>query len=380
MTHRACVFGYGYNDYTYGAGGIASTRSNHIGSETTTQGHADADRDFQTDYPLETNDHTGTDAFNAYHHEGRRWNIMACTWDLNDNTNGLITSLAVNINGQAVSDGRRTMCRIGQGNEPSTPSLLRPWEPTKQPDMLAPIRLGDLVRKDDFESSLYGHPADATYGMFAIYDAYQDVNMLMLPLWQEQFYYQAQDLNTETAAYTSPLLDLGADPGQLITIRSLSWTSWWPDYMAGYDANVTNTLIPEWGQLPLSATEEFDFRDPVWGDPDYQQTSWMQNRSLSPADWDPFTLDIKVNAGLPDEQWLYGGNTPDTPLSYCGGSVPAVSNARAATGGPIQIRVHFNVPEPPDPGLTVRESPYLDDITITYIPASGAKFLYYQMH
>ncbi|MFC1586812.1 PilX N-terminal domain-containing pilus assembly protein [Planctomycetota bacterium] len=307
----------------------------------------------------------------AYHFEGRRWNIIAATWAFGENlTNIIVNGYMINPVSQPGGDltGWNGMKSL------NTPFKVKPGGAEQ---FKAPIRLGAFARPQGHTINLH-QPADSTYGEFVFYnDAIIDVSKFSHLdgfFWEEGFYYYDPG---EPATYTTPEINLGAKAGKSVTIRSISWTGRWPQYLGSEDINPVSQSDPLWGEL-----------DPMWGNKKYQPPVWLTAKYADdPAFWDPFTMDVFYRSTTEPfaARWLYADNEleswppPKTPLSYSGGSIPFdTDGCKLKTDEPIKLKFYFNLA--PNQVEKLRESPYLDDITISYIPAHGVKFLYYQMH
>ncbi|MFC1588074.1 PilX N-terminal domain-containing pilus assembly protein [Planctomycetota bacterium] len=315
----------------------------------------------------------------AYHFEGHRWNLIAASWGFQEGV------FQLSINGLSMDP---TYCKLGNFENMATMAVpftiirkvrMPMFEDYSSPDQpfKAPIRLGTFSRAQGFGCHLLD-PADSTYGEFVLYkdsiDSEASFQRIGDFFRDEGFYYHDPG---EPAAYTTPEINLGAKVGKPVTIRSISWTGHWPQYVCADDVAPAEDL------------------DPQWGSPDYAMPIWMDKNSdgrfdmlcldddlKHPRYWDPFTVDIFAN-----DCWLYADNgpgcwnltPPETRLSYPGGSVPYDTDGwKLKTDDPIRLKFYFNLADSQVEPL--RESPYLDDITITYVPAQGVKVLYYQMY
>ncbi|MFC1587679.1 hypothetical protein ACFL54_05150, partial [Planctomycetota bacterium] len=310
----------------------------------------------------------------AYHFEGRRWNIIAASWDFANNQS------CVSLNGQQADYDYRSNGYFYDASTLAPPFTIVPGGDEQ---FKAPIRLGAFARPQGIGNDIdvwnvtinLHEPADTTFGEFIFFKEALPEGPFQIQTripWEEGFYYH--DFG-EPAAYTTPEINLSTKPGKAVTIRSISWTGHWPQYVCSEDVVETDNL------------------DPVWGNSDYTMPRWMDMNSngsfdfrcadlekYHPKYWDPFTVDIFAN-----DKWLYAEAEsdpwmpPQTPLSYSGGSMPLdIDGYKLTTEYPIRLKFYFNLAE--DQVEPLRESPYLDDITITYIPAQRVKFLYYQMH
>ncbi|MFC1588414.1 hypothetical protein ACFL54_08890, partial [Planctomycetota bacterium] len=331
------AFGFGW-DATCRSRGFYFRRTNFAGTDL------DPDRIYRVD---------GRD---AYHFEGHKWNIFTVGWRFGGNY------VFCNVNGQ---EGDRTYCggqTLGDGTTLAqlfvTNTDLRMGDNFEYAHFNAPIRLGTFARPQGNTTNLHS-PADSTLGGFI---SYKDVildqamfNRLDDFFWEDGFYYHDPD---EPAAYTTPEIDLGSRLGKPVSIRSISWTGRWPDYLRAQAAKNAGHTDPVWGQL------EDANQWPQWLTANFPGDD--------PGNWAPFLVDIKT-----DDTWHY--EEDETKLINSGGSLPTdVDGNKLTTEDPIRLKFYFNLAE--DQVEPLRESPYLDDITITYIPAQAVKFLYYQMH
>ncbi|MFC1588207.1 hypothetical protein ACFL54_07850 [Planctomycetota bacterium] len=291
------------------------------------------------------------------HFEGRRWNLIAASWGFQTNI------FQLSINGLALEPTYRKLGRYsGMG------TLAMPYRIIRKIDLItwqditsserpfrAPIRLGAFARTQGFGVNLH-EPADSTYGEFVIYKdaisseaSFQRIGDFFR---DEGFYYHDPG---EPAVYTTPLINLAAKAGKLVTIRSISWTGHWPQYVIANEAANTEHLDPVWEHMKVE-----------------QRPQWMTADFGDPGKWAPFLVDIKT-----DDTWHYGSSA--TKMTNSGGSIPLDADGKKLkTEESINLKFYFNLA--PNHAEPLRESPYLDDITITYIPAHGVKFLNYQMH
>ncbi|MFC1588003.1 hypothetical protein ACFL54_06820 [Planctomycetota bacterium] len=324
------TFGFGYSGSALDVGGIHSRRTNYRGTAE------DPARNYKT-----------TTEENAYHFEGRRWNMLAISWLFG--AAGSVPSLTMLKNGQA-SDPLYHSTTACNSDPKSLMQLCSPgWSYT------APIRLGAFARIGECHiGTPYSvfDPADSTFGeMFVMQEQFGDIDFM--PFWKEGFYYHDPD---KLAAYTTPDIDFGAKPGKPVSIRSISWTGRWPEYVrADPVVDDDKYLDPVWGQL------EEENQWPEWLTANYPGDD--------PRKWTPFLVDIKT-----DDTWHYEDDA--TKMIDSGGSTPTNADGyKLVTDESIQLKFYFNLAADQ---IEIRESPYLDDITITYV--SGTKFLFYQMH
>ncbi|MFC1588420.1 PilX N-terminal domain-containing pilus assembly protein [Planctomycetota bacterium] len=328
----------------------------------------------------------------AFHFEGRRWNMIAVSWCFSAPIPSYLNrKMQVGLNGQQMTNPLQCTYGFGSAN-PTTLALpytiirecdynTSSWDykditPADAPrPFLAPIRLGAFARSQGFSVNLH-EPADSTYGEFIFYKNAIIKRPLFAHLddffWVDGFYYHDTG---KPATYTTPEIDLGTRPGKPVTIRSISWTGRWPQYVMAADVNEDSMPDPVW--------ETSEYSDYYQATVDADMPPWLEKMSPKddPKTWDPFTVDILAN-----DCWLYSGSesgcwnlpAPETRLSYSGGSVPFDDDGwKLKTDEPVRLKFYFNLAanqvEP------LRESPYLDDVTITYIPAQGVKVLFYQM-
>ncbi|MFC1588002.1 hypothetical protein ACFL54_06815 [Planctomycetota bacterium] len=313
----------------------------------------------------------------AYHFEGRRWNMIAVTWMFQDNL------AHISVNGRQPNPSFRNSLLTHAATLAVPYTIIREIDWSTRMDItpadaprpfLAPIRLGAFARSQGCSWNLY-EPADSTYGEFIFYnDGIIDQDIFARTddfFWDEGFYYHDPG---NPATYCTPEINLGAKPGKPITIRSISWTGRWPQYVMAADINEDSTPDPVWG-----TAEYIDYFQQTVGE---DMPLWLENMSSKddPETWDLFTVDIFAN-----DNWLYAGSDPscwnltppETSLSYSGGSIPVdVNGYKLKTDENIQLKFYFNLAD--DQVEPLRESPYLDDITITY--ETGTKILFYQMH
>ncbi|MFC1587602.1 PilX N-terminal domain-containing pilus assembly protein [Planctomycetota bacterium] len=326
------MWGASVND----CGGIPSTLANEVGID-----------------PLLTD---------QYSFDGRRWNLLAGSWFQEIiwpyPFNGT-HEIKLTINGKIVPETRKI---VGGLSLPSS-SLIGVHRPGWA--FSRPVRFGAWSRTSpNIDRYTIHDPADATFGeIFVMLEDQEDMVHFQSD-WDEGFY--SNGTGSDTPCFTTSPLDLDTRRSNKVnTIRSISWTCRWPD------------KVRSWNAAPNSNP------DPAWSCPDFVRPPWMDASDM-PENWDPFTVDIKTNIGQPDEAWFYsetvGHTPPETDLSYSGGSVPVHPDGqRLQTTTPVQLRFYFNLADAEDQVEPLRESPYLDDITITWYPPGGAKILWYQM-
>ncbi|MFC1587825.1 hypothetical protein ACFL54_05915, partial [Planctomycetota bacterium] len=331
------AFGWGWGSSCYQRG-IHFARTNFVGT------NEDSDRKYRVD---RTNSYGIPLTTEAYHFEGRRWNLIAATWRFNMQDKEGVKFIS--INGQQSDLQLHSVFHF-------QPTGLLGWYGCFDywaDDFRTPIRLGEFSRPQGPVKSVF-EPADSTYGEFIFYKKEVGDPALFAHLdtffWDDGFYYHDPGY---PAAYTTPEIDLGAKSRKPVTIRSISWTGRWPDYMC---AN------------PVADDEYFD---PVWGCDDYQAPQWL---TANCGKWAPFLVDIKT-----DDTWHYVDD--EIKLINSGGSMPTDTDGNTLeTEESIQLKFYFNVADKQDDEVEpLRESPYLDDITITYLPAGAPRILFYLM-
>lgn len=323
--------------------GVRTRRTNFIGQ----MDKEDPDRDY-----------IRTGGQKSYHFEGRRWNLFTASWKLASGN----CDIALRVNNCASDPGmRKTTGNPQYGLD----NPYRDYNYDASKPFKAPIRLGAFVRKQ--EEFMNPHePSDSTFGEFQLFASDFNLNNATPPIWDEGFFYSD---TADPAAYVTPEIDLGANENHRVTVRSVSWTCRWPEYLKSSDQSYNQTRV-----------------DPVWNDYEFTAPAWMGGDL--PNQWTPFSVDIQENVDTdikPD--WLYGRDTteggyglkaPQTGMTYCGGSVPNLPGGGSLqTRGTIKLKFYFNTPSILDRVEPMRESPYLDDITITYYSSAKVKFLYY---
>lgn len=359
----------------------------------------------------------------VYHVEGRRWNMAYLGaqikwephvgnnfnpftyWHSISHTNPEPFVFQMHLNGQKVASqqsGAPTGTGLNSTDYAGSDHFhYYPWaarnsfmDPIPQaPALSAPIRFGAFARcKSSYANNAQVYdPADSTFGEFFIYkrrwpdttNFNNNTSGVNNSMWMKGFYYN----DPAPAVYTTPEIDLGASltmkkhevngkpvltfTSSPVIIRSIAWTDRWPDFVIGKD------IVPE-------------AKDPAWdhydtaGEYAAAKPGWMTGAD-DPKSWDPFTVDLRFVDDTRTKQWLYDDahnmTPPVTGLADSGGSQPTMPGAgeRVRTYGPIQLRFYFNLKsygQHPEP---LRESPALDDITITYITEEFPKVLYYRM-
>ncbi|MFC1587605.1 PilX N-terminal domain-containing pilus assembly protein [Planctomycetota bacterium] len=303
-----------------------------------------------------------------YRFEGHRWNILSGSWIFKQTTEGMWINggdafFQLQINGKPLDWAREQVSRYGGLYGTPGATLLRLQEPGET--FIMPLKLGGWARRmGGTTTDMYNldQSADSTYGEFMLMTDPEDNLLEYAAEWGAACFLTNE---TEPLYYVTPPIDLGAKDSKPVAVRSISWTGRWPDEVNSLDVNTD---------------DQTDKPDPAWSnEEEFSRPDWM---TTDPADWDLFTVDIMTDVGDSNAEWLYqeimGRTPPDTSLSYSGGAVPIDSNGSLLpTSAPVQLRFYFNVDE--DQPHPVRESPYLDDITITWYPPGGAKILWYQM-
>ncbi|MFC1587781.1 PilX N-terminal domain-containing pilus assembly protein [Planctomycetota bacterium] len=304
----------------------------------------------------ETANETGVDLLEpmAYRFEGHRWNILSGCWTFRESPEIHLT-IQMQINGKKVDDIRQQLPPWGSTFFLTTAgtSLLNPHRPGET--FIMPIKLGGFARRflgEPIEVDMYNmnYSADSTYREFMLMTNPEENLLEYVAEWDAACFLTNE---AEPLYYVTPPINLGAKANKEVTVRSISWTGRWPD-----EVNSDN----------FNTEADSNRPDPAWDN-----------------DWDPFTVDIKANAGQGDSEWLYAQTMdlepPDTQLSYSGGSRPVKPDGMLVrSAGPLQLKFYFNVKSNVNQPHPVRESPYLDDITITWCPAGGAKILFYELH
>ena len=191
--------------------------------------------------------------------------------------------------------------------------------------------------------------------------------------------------DNQTAHYTTPpisgralSLRAGGARNRPVTLRSLSWTCWWPDVVLRPDPTQPATspdlgavhnrnldFIPSRDCNPNGKAHPFfpDIPDPVWENPKTELPA-------AAVDWDPVTVDIE----LPDGTAAFAGDPAypnarqgGTGISYAPGSpLRRADGTRVQIAGDEGIRLRFFFNESQPANKPLQDTPALDDMTLTY--------------
>lgn len=224
--------------------------------------------------------------------------------------------------------------------------------------------------------------ADSTFDEIFGYRAFTDIDPQMFNHYRRDGRYYSPGVVEDTAVYLSPgwsLAELLPDRQiNRATIRSVSWTCYWPEHNKRVNLATGTAENPSLASRNVNGDNVDDPTD-MRDDPLVNRYSWLT------AD-DPLSVDVGVRAGDGGETWvadtnadfgapgsLYftpGGGFADDlgrTLTYAGGSEVRGENGsrlELGDGDKLCFRVYFNV----KPGQTLYESPVLDDITFTFAP------------
>lgn len=200
-----------------------------------------------------------------------------------------------------------------------------------------PMRFGAWARgKNNFV-------ADSTFDEIQIFaNASGDLNDAFM---QNSYAVGRYYNGVEPAVYKSPSIDprsvLKYAGLRTVSLRSVSWTCWWPDDtldgVAAADVS-PGPALPEWE-----------------GDVNRQMT-------------DPITVDVALNG-----VWLYAADNDDsapaTSINDPSGSkvVDAVGKpVHAHAGDQVKFKIYFNVDSTAHAGQPLHEAPVLDDVTLMF--------------
>ncbi|MFC1586998.1 hypothetical protein ACFL54_01700 [Planctomycetota bacterium] len=219
--------------------------------------------------------------------------------------------------------------------------------------------------------------ADCTYDEIVSYRLPDDLGLDAQSIYTQVGRYINTENLQDTPVYLSPAWELAKelklDRREVLTIRSVSWTLYWPDYNERRD--YFNNPAGEQENPPLlpcnvnNDSVGFDPAIPgdVPDDPLVDILGWDQA-------YDPVSVDIAHIATDGSETWLADSNDngdiyddiADT-LTYAGGSRVRLRDSggmplQFRRGDSFKFRVYFNV----DDNQILYESPVLDDITFTF--------------
>ncbi|MFC1586864.1 hypothetical protein ACFL54_01000 [Planctomycetota bacterium] len=277
---------------------------------------------------------------------------------------------------------------------------------------IAPIGAENFMRFGEYVRGMPNYTADATFDeILCLPNNAYSLNTDFRIFYEDGRYYN-NSLLDEPATYTTGKLNpkiLGALTGAKsfrnpnATLRSISWTLWWPDtYLMPDNPNPKSaTVDPTAGALrdrnpdnipsadmnPNDKTTPVypDLPDPLWAhilDNDSDNgpgETWATDDNIK-YDWDPITVDIE----LPGGSWLFADDSsyPNASIGETGISYAAGTKLTKLDGRPIRlqgddgIRLRFFFNEKQDADKPLHESPILDDITITFMPGKPMVLLW----
>lgn len=332
----------------------------------------------------------------AYHFEGWCWNHIAIGWDFNYHPDLLDATYAAQVAiaqifgapippppSSAVPNDKITMA-INGITVPDTLAWKHPAPKGEvfvdlqnayntSVDVNAYVRLGEVTNRDKTHSwgpiagQTEAYSADCLYDEIVMYPTFEP----MLTLATEMDFGRYYNDDPEKAVFTSPAFDahklLGASRTTTLHLRSMSWTTYWPENNRG----ALGKLVANVNGVDVNPTAADPMQDHwngglVAGDPD---------------GWDPVSVDYCVVAtdGTPGP-WQFTdaaatlaeakkqmpacatGVNVRTALKAAG--IDPIAGTRIHAGETLQFRVHFNYE--PD-GSPLYESPVFDDITFTFL-------------
>lgn len=278
---------------------------------------------------------------------------------------------------------------------PTTGSLLQNGHTPSAP-IIAPIGTENPMRFGEYQRGIPNFSSDGTYdeivshrffaedaGPTELRDAYYTLGRFYNPAIALPATYQTGAINKDRLrALSGSEVMWGNDS---VTLRSVSWTCWWPDTWMLPNSSPTNTdplagtfvnrnidRLFSTDMNPNDDTHPYhpDHANPVWED--------LFGYNIDPSDkgnnerpqWDPVTVDVSINGN-----WMFADNAATeypraaegkTGMSNAGGSYFIQPN-----GAPIRLsndtdnvdlKFFFNLTntEP------LHDSPALDDITLTF--------------
>lgn len=330
--------------------------------------------------PTLSDDLAGRDAANSkltshpsYHVNPHTWSHISLRWDQNqtvDSSTMTLTQLdsviGLTVNGKNPAS-LPLRHHFGAGNSTLSPFSL--YEDDFGP---VAIRLGEATDHVDGNWA-----ADATYDEVIAYPSDTDLPLRDVDrLYDELGRYYKPNQRDEIAVYKSPGFDVARlfqlRPSESLTLRSVSWTCWWPENNRRVDYNGSSTGVEEHDDL-LPWNVDLDptgYDEAVGGDrrddPLVDLLGWYEA-------FDPMSIDVGRRTVLGAEQWLSGANAADSVYArhkfastYAGGSRAVGANGariKLQAGDSLVFRAYFNVDA--KLGRSIFESPVLDDVTFT---------------
>ncbi|MFC1587631.1 hypothetical protein ACFL54_04910 [Planctomycetota bacterium] len=318
--------------------------------------------------------------------EGHCWNHIGVRWDASFDddlvpnlvTNGdgpyLVSILHDSLNEVRIHDqeGYNQYVRLGEvtGGVP-----VDPWQAI-QDFIDGLITLDELMAiwNTDIAVARQNYSSDSVYDDVIAYEDHIGAPLNGSVMQAE--YYRGRYINIEPvdAFYTSPEIDLFKELKLMskdqLSLRSVSWTLWWPKYNREENGN---RLVANFPGLDVNADlDEAPYpKDPMGG-------IW-NNGDPATVDWDPISIDFSIIPAGGDSYWSFRDSLGDLEVakrympSYAGGSKvrnglesAALSPALAAIerGDQFRYRIYFNFDD--SAGIPFYESPVLDDITFVF--------------
>ncbi|MFC1587440.1 PilX N-terminal domain-containing pilus assembly protein [Planctomycetota bacterium] len=304
----------------------------------------------------------------SYHFDPHQWSHFALRWDHTSGENYL-DKVALIVNGKrpADYDTAQAAYHILEGF-----SDLNLYHDDNGPVY---VRFG--------ESSHYpiqNFVADSTFDEIVSYQLPGDLGLDGQSIYTQVGRYVNTENLTDTAVYLSqawdPVKELKLGHRETLTLRSVSWTLYWPDYNERRD--YYNSPSGEQENPPLMPR---NVNDDAPDDPLADILGWDQA-------YDPVSVDIAhVDAGG-NESWLADSNGNSdiyddiaNTMTYAGGSPVMLTDSRGIPlqfrrGDSFKFRVYFNV----DDNQILYESPVFDDITIVFSSAKPKILIWKVIH
>ncbi|MFC1588351.1 hypothetical protein ACFL54_08575 [Planctomycetota bacterium] len=338
--------------------------------------------------PLRDTDEDGLRDDNArpvHNFLGHTWNFVAISWNswvaadtMQINDNRIVEQVELQnhfVTHGGVGDRLRldpwlNFMPVTNGEIYGVPE---PWGNPVPVAHIAPIKEENPMRLGEYARASGNFSADSTYDEVVCTQGAFGLN-LDLHYRDGRFYYSED----APATYTTAPLNLVNKPGRIdskVTLRSLSWTVWWPDSILRPDPTFPTTAPQDgtlternWYRIESADMNPNDIDHPAY--PDLPDPLWSSESDKE--DWDQMTVDLE----LPDGSWLFAdsGDYPGAATGATGISNPEGTGLKNLDGSLIRIssneslrlKFFFNIRQVNNKPL--HDTPVLDDITITFIP------------
>ncbi|MFC1587660.1 PilX N-terminal domain-containing pilus assembly protein [Planctomycetota bacterium] len=316
----------------------------------------------------------GEETHHTYHFDPHQWTHIAFRWNLLVEDPDFLMNIALFANGKrpAQVDGLSQACQhssYAHGGTPSPDTVVAPYNDDNGPVY---ARFGECTHYP-FQNFV----ADSTFDEIVSYQLPGNMGLDAQYIYTQVGRYVNTENLTDTAVYLSPAWDpikeLKLGHRETLTLRSVSWTEYWPDYNERRD--YYNNPAGEQENPPLLPRNVND--DPIGFDPampgDAPDDPLADILGWDQA-YDPVSIDIAHLDAGGNESWLADSNDNGdiyddiaNTLTYAGGSRVMLTDSGGMPlqfrhGDSFKFRVYFNV----DDNQILYESPVFDDITFTF--------------